>query len=173
MDALIAGVIGVIAGGGVSFVANYFLNVQRYKQDTKRQSSDHNHNLAKQKTEYDYERQIFLRQKYEDLVFRLIDFTNILKTISSQLSQLESGANIDTAEFDEKGAKIEIITVLYFPELTIDCECFLAVSRKLFLAHGYNGSSEDVDSREVLQVSFNKAFDTLYDKIKNHISEYT
>ena len=129
--------------------------------------------FMKQKFEHKYERQIFLREKYEELSFRIIDFTNILKTISSQLSQLESGANIDTAEFDEKGAKIEIITVLYFPELTIDCEYFLEISRKFFLAHGSHDSFDNVDSREMLQVRFNEAFDTLYNKIKNHISDYT
>lgn len=79
---------------------------------------------------------MFLRQKYEELSFGITDFTNILKTISSQLPQEESGNNIDTAEFDEKGAKIEIITVLYFSEITTDCEDFLTVSRQFFLAHG-------------------------------------
>lgn len=37
----------------------------------------------KLKSEYKYERQVFLRQKYEELSFRILDFTNILKTISS------------------------------------------------------------------------------------------
>ena len=125
--------------------------------------------FLKQKSEHKYERQIFLRKKYEELSFRIIDFTNILKTISSQLSQEESGTNIDTTEYDEKGAKIEIITVLYFSELTADCEDFLAVSRQFFLAHGSN----DIDNREILKARFNEAFDKLYDQIKIHISHYT
>ena len=129
--------------------------------------------FLKQKSEHKYERQVFLRQKYEELSFRIIDFTNILKSISSQLSQEESGNNIDTAEFDEKGAKIEIITVLYFSELTTDCEDFLTVSRQFFLAHGSNDSSDDIYNREALKVRFNEAFDKLYDQIKNHISDYT
>ncbi len=173
MSVVVISILSAIVGGLISFATSYFSNLQRYKQDVIKQNFDHNHELVKQDFEHKYDRRVFLRQKYEELTFRLIDFTNILKIINSQLSQLESGANIDTTELDEKGAKIEIITVLYFPELTIDCECFLAVSRKLLLAHGFNDSSEDIDSREVLQVSFNKAFDTLYDKVKNHISDYT
>ena len=72
MDTIVGAVVGFIVGGGVSFVSNYYLNVQRYKQDTSKQDSDQNHNLVKQESEYKYERQIFLRQKYEELAFRLI-----------------------------------------------------------------------------------------------------
>ena len=129
--------------------------------------------FLKQKSEHKYERQVFLRQKYEELSFRIIDFTNILKTISSQLSQEESGNNIDTAEFDEKGAKIEIITVLYFSELTTDCEYFLAISRQFLLAHSFNDNTNAIDNREILKVSFYAAFDELYDQVKKHISNYT
>ena len=63
MDALIAGVIGVITGGGVSFVANYFLNVQRYKQDTKKENSDHDHDLVKQDSEHKYDATNFPKTK--------------------------------------------------------------------------------------------------------------
>jgi len=173
VDALIAGVIGVITGGGVSFVANYFLNVQRYKQDTKKQNSDHDHDLVKQDSEHKHDRQVFRRQKYEELTFRLIDFTNILKNISLQLSQLESGALIDTAEFDEKGAKIETLTILYFPELSTDCEYFLAISRQFLLSHSPNNNSSSINNRESMKIRFDKSFDQLYDKIKEHISDYT
>lgn len=69
MDTIVGAVVGFIVGGGVSFVSNYYLNVQRYKRDTSKQASDHKHNLTKQESEHKYERQIFLRQKYEELVF--------------------------------------------------------------------------------------------------------
>ena len=173
MDTIVGAVVGFIVGGGVSFVSNYYLNVQRYKQDTSKQDSDHNHNLVKQETEHKYERQIFLRQKYEELTFRLIELTNILKTLSSQLSQGVDEADINTDEFSEKGAKIEIITILYFPELNTDCEYFLAVSRQFLLAHSFNDNPNAIDNRELLKVSFYAAFDELYDQIKKHISNYT
>ena len=173
MEALIAGIVGIVVGGGISFAGNYFLNVQRYKQDTSKQDSDHNHSLIKQESEHKYERQIFLRQKYEELAFRLIEFTNILKVLSSQLSQGVDEADINTDEFSEKGAKIEIITILYFPELTTDFEYFLAISRQFLLAHGFNDNTNAIDNREILKVSFYAAFDELYDRVKKHISNYT
>lgn len=173
MEALLAGVVGIVVGGGVSFAGNYFLNVQRYKQETNKQGFDHNHDLVKQDSEHKYERQVFLRQKYEELTFRLIEFTNILKALSSQLSQEVSEADINSDEFAEKGAKIEIITILYFPELGTDCKDFLAVSHQFLLAHNPINNSNSINNRELLKVRFEEGFDQLYDKIKKHISDYT
>ena len=175
MDALIAGVIGVIAGGGVSFVANYFLNVQRYKQDTKRQSSDHNHNLAKQKTEYDYERQIFLRQKYEDLVFRLIDFSMILRSLDLNVQQ-QGTRQVNINEFIEKGGQIEVITVLYFPKLVDECKRFLDVANPLFVSQynrHHNSTNSNSDNLESLKVKFSERYDELYSEIQKYKSDYT
>ena len=175
MDALIAGVIGVIAGGGVSFVANYFLNVQRYKQDTKKQNSDHDHNLAKQKTEYDYERQIFLRQKYEDLVFRLIDFSMILGSLDLNVQQ-QGTRQININEFIEKGGQIEVITVLYFPKLVDECKRFLEVANPLFVSqynrhhHSTNSNSDNLES---LKIQFDERYDELYSEIQEYKSDYT
>lgn len=166
-------ILSAIVGGLISLATSYFSNLQRYKQDVIKQNSDHNHDLVKQDSEHKYDRQVFRRQKYEELTFRLIDFTNILKNISSQLSQLESGALIDTAEFDEKGAKIEILTILYFPELSADCEYFLAISRQFLLSHSPNNNSSSINNRESMKIMFDKGFDQLYDKIKEHISDYT
>jgi hypothetical protein len=175
VDALIAGVIGVIAGGGVSFVANYFLNVQRYKQDTKKQKSDHDHNLAKQKTEYDYERQIFLRQKYEDLVFRLIDFSMILGSLDLNVQQ-QGTRQININEFIEKGGQIEVITVLYFPKLVDECKRFLDVANPLFVSqynrhhHSTNSNSDNLESRKI---QFDERYDELYSEIQKYKSDYT
>jgi hypothetical protein len=175
VDALIAGVIGVIAGGGVSFVANYFLNVQRYKQDTKKQKSDHDHNLAKQKTEYDYERQIFLRQKYEDLVFRLIDFSMILGSLDLNVQQ-QGTRQININEFIEKGGQIEVITVLYFPKLVDECKRFLDVANPLFVSqynrhhHSTNSNSDNLES---LKIQFDERYDELYSEIQKYKSDYT
>lgn len=105
MEALLAGVVGIVVGGGVSFAGNYFLNVQRYKQETNKQGFDHNHDLVKQDSEHKYERQVFLRQKYEELTFRLIEFTNILKALSSQLSQEVSEADIIVMSLQRKVQK--------------------------------------------------------------------
>lgn len=93
--------------------------------------------------------------------------------LSSQLSQGVDEADINTDEFSEKGAKIEIITILYFPELNTDCEYFLAISRQFLLAHSFNDNSDYIDNREILKARFNDAFDKLYDQIKKHILEYT
>lgn len=169
MEALIAGIVGAMVGGGISFTTSYFLNLQNYKRDIVKQDSDHNHNLVKQGSEHKYERQIFLRQKYEELAFRLIEFTNILKALSSQLSQELHESDINTDEFYRKGAKIEILTTLYFPELSADCEYFLAVSRQFLLSH----NSNNIDDRELLKIRFDAAFDKLHDGIKKHISNYT
>ena len=127
--------------------------------------------LLKQKSEQKYERQVFLRKKYEELSFRIIDFTNILKNLGSQLSQQADETNINSAEFDEKGAKIEIITVLYFSELTTDCEDFLLASRQFLAVHDIN--NQDIDNFDSSKIRFNRAFDKLYDQIKKHISDYT
>ena len=87
MDVVAISILSALVGGLISFATSYFSNLQRYKQDIVKQNSDHNHDLVKQDSEHKYERQVFLRQKYEELTFRLIEFTNILKALSSQLSQ--------------------------------------------------------------------------------------
>ncbi len=173
MESLLALVIGTIVGGGISFATSYFLNLQNYKRDIEKQASEHSHNLIKQKSEHKYERQIFLRKKYEELSFKIIDFTNVLKSLSSHLFQEENGINVNTDEFASKGAEIEIITVLYFPELTVDCKNFLAVSYQFLLAHASGNSTQNVDNFELSKVRFNECFDKLYDQIKKHISDYT
>lgn len=127
----------------------------------------------KLKSEHKYERQIFLRQKYEELAFRLIEFTNILKVLNSKLSQELGESDINTDEFYRKGAKIEILTVLYFPELSTDCECFLAISHQFLLSHSPNNNSSSINNRESMRMKFDEGFDQLYDKIKEHILDYT
>ena len=173
MDVVAISILSALVGGLISFATRYFSNLQRYKQDIVKQNSDHNHDLVKQDSEHKYERQVFLRQKYEELTFRLIEFTNILKALSSQLSQEVIEADINSDEFAEKGAKIEIITILYFPELSTDCKDFLAVSHQFLLAHNPLNNSNSINNRELLKVRFEEGFDQLYDKIKKHISDYT
>lgn len=176
MEALIAGIVGIVVGGGISFAGNYFLNVQRYKQDTSKQDSDHNHNLVKQESEHKYERQTFLRQKYEELVFRLIDFSMILKSLEFTLQQEGNGASINMSDFIEKGGQIEVIAVLYFPKLVSECKSFLDISNQLFTAeyfHNSNPSDHNIDNLETLKTRFDKSYDRLYSKIQNHISDYT
>ena len=175
MDALIAGVIGVITGGGVSFVANYFLNVQRYKQDTKKQNSDHDHDLVKQDSEHKYERQIFLRQKYEDLVFRLIDFSMILRSLELNVQQ-PGTRKININEFIEKGGQIEVITVLYFPKLVDECKRFLEVANPLFVSQynrHHNSTNNNSDNLESLKVKFDERYIELYSEIQKYKSDYT
>ncbi len=81
----------------------------------------------------------------------------------------ETDVNID--EFSGKGAKIEIITVLYFTKLTNDCEDFLSASRQFLVAHDIN--NKDIDNFDSSKIRFNEAFDKLYDRIKKHILDYT
>ena len=88
-----------------------------------------------------------------------------------RLSQEGSETSIDTNEFGEKGAKIEIITVLYFPELINDCEDFLLASSHFLIAHDTN--NQDIDSFNSSKIRFDRAFDKLYDQIKKQISDYT
>ena len=173
MGVVAIGVLSALIGGLISFATSYFSNVQRYKQDILKQNSDHTHNLVKQESEHRYEKQIFLRQKYEELAFHLIEFTSILHILNVQLSQEVNEDEVNTDEFTKKGAKIEIITILYFPELSTYCEEFLAVSRQYLLSHTFNDSSNSIDNRELLKIRFEKEFDKLYDRIKKHISDYT
>ena len=130
----------------------------------------------KLKSEHKYERQTFLRKKYEDLVFRLIDFSMILKSLEIRASLENSEANVNINEFIEKGGQIEVIVVLYFPKITSECKTFLEISRQLFTAKYFydrNSSNNNIESLEVLETSYSQSYDELYNKIQSHISDYT
>ncbi len=91
MDALIVGISGIVIGWGLSFASNYFLNLQNHKHDITKQDSEHN-----------YERRIFLRKKYEELVFRLINFSMVLRSLDFMLQQEAIDTNINIDGFIEK-----------------------------------------------------------------------
>lgn len=130
----------------------------------------------KLKSEHKYERQIFLRKKYEELVFRLIDFSMILKSLDFSLQQEGDQANIDINRFIEKGGQIEVITVLYFPKLIDGCKSFLEVSHQLFVTQ-YNIHNDPINSNsenlEILKTKFDEKYDELYNKIQKYKSDYT
>ncbi len=67
MGLVAVSILSAIVGGLISLATSYFSNIQRYKQDVIKQNSDHNHDLVKQDSEHKYERQVFLRQKHEEL----------------------------------------------------------------------------------------------------------
>ena len=129
----------------------------------------------KLKSEHKYERQIFLRQKYEDLVFRLIDFSMILKSLDLNAQQQEI-MQVNINEFIEKGGQIEVITVLYFPKLVDECKRFLEVANPLFVSQynrHHNSTDSNSDNVESLKVKFDERYDELYSEIQKYKSDYT
>ncbi len=128
----------------------------------------------KLKSEHKYERQIFLRKKYEELVFRLIDFSMIIKSLGFTLQQETNNINING--FIEKGGQIEVIAVLYFPKLVNECNNFLDISQKLYTAEYFydrDPSNDNINNLEMLKTKFDESYDVLYNKIQSHISDYT
>ena len=129
----------------------------------------------KLKSEHKYERQIFLRQKYEDLVFRLIDFSMILKSLDLNVQQQET-MQVNINEFIEKGGQIEVITVLYFPKLVDECKRFLEVAHQLFLSQydrHHNPINNNADNLDLLKIKFDERYDELYSEIQKYKSDYT
>ena len=129
----------------------------------------------KLKSEHKYERQIFLRQKYEDLVFRLIDFSMILKSLDFNVQRQET-RQVNINDFIEKGGQIEVITVLYFPKLVDECKRFLEVANQLFVSQynrHYNSTDSNSDNVESLKVKFEERYDELYSEIQKYMSDYT
>ena len=129
----------------------------------------------KLKSEHKYERQIFLRQKYEDLVFRLIDFSMILKSLDFNVQRQET-RQVNINDFIEKGGQIEVITVLYFPKLVDECKRFLEVANQLFVSQynrHYNSTDSNSDNVESLKVKFDERYDELYSEIQKYKSDYT
>ena len=129
----------------------------------------------KLKSEHKYERQIFLRQKYEDLVFRLIDFSMILKSLDFNVQRQET-RQVNINDFIEKGGQIEVITVLYFPKLVDECKRFLEVANQLFVSQynrHYNSTDSNSDNVESLKVKFEERYDELYSEIQKYKSDYT
>ena len=129
----------------------------------------------KLKSEHTYERQIFLRQKYEDLVFRLIDFSMILRSLELNVQQ-QGTRQININEFIEKGGQIEVITVLYFPKLVDECKRFLEVANPLFVSQynrHHNSTNNNSDNLESLKVKFDERYIELYSEIQKYKSDYT
>ncbi|KAA0913744.1 hypothetical protein [Psychrobacter sp. ANT_WB68] len=129
----------------------------------------------KLKSEHKYERQIFLRQKYEDLVFRLIDFSMILKSLDLNAQQQEI-MQVNINEFIEKGGQIEVITVLYFPKLVDECKRFLEVAHQLFVSQydrHHNLINNNADNLDLLKIKFDERYDELYSEIQKYKSDYT
>ena len=129
----------------------------------------------KLKSEHKYERQIFLRQKYEDLVFRLIDFSMILRSLELNVQQ-QGTRQININEFIEKGGQIEVITVLYFPKLVDECKRFLEVANPLFVSQynrHHNSTNNNSDNLESLKVKFDERYIELYSEIQKYKSDYT
>lgn len=129
----------------------------------------------KLKSEHKYERQIFLRQKYEDLVLRLIDFSMILKSLDFNVQRQETRP-VNINDFIEKGGQIEVITVLYFPKLVDECKRFLEVANQLFVSQynrHHNSTDSNSDNVESLKVKFDERYDELYSEIQKYKSDYT
>ena len=129
--------------------------------------------IFKLKSAQSYERQTFLRKKYEELVFRLIDFASSVKKAELEPNREPSLNNIDFSEFAKRGGQIEVITELYFPKLSQECKEFLEASRRLATAQYFDTSNPISRNLNELNDRFDEKYDILYRKIKKHIMDYT
>ena len=121
------------------------------------------------------ERQPFLREKFEELVFRLVDFATLVKENEAQRFQGKDSKSFDLSNFSKEGGKIEILTILYFSELEDECKIFLQAGLNLCVAqrvHEMNSNEKNLDKLEQRQEQFGEIYDSFYNKIKARIPSY-
>lgn len=122
------------------------------------------------------ERRAFLREKFEELVFRLADFATLVKENETQRFQGKDSTSFDLSKFANEGGKIEILTILYFSELESKCKKFLQAGLDLCVAqraHEMNPNDENFNKLENRQTSFGDVYDSFYGDIKRCIPKYT
>ena len=121
------------------------------------------------------ERQAFLREKFEELVFRLVDFATLVKENEAQRFQGKDSKSFDLSNFSKEGGKIEILTILYFSELEDECKIFLQAGLNLCVVqrvHEMNSNEKNLYKLEQRQEQFGEIYDSFYNKIKARIPSY-
>ncbi|AMN50096.1 MULTISPECIES: hypothetical protein [unclassified Psychrobacter] len=122
------------------------------------------------------ERRAFLRDKFEELVFKLADFATLVKENEAKRFQGKDSKSFDLSNFSREGGKIEILTILYFSELEGECKAFLQAGLDLCVAqrlHEMNANEKNLDKLEQRQKYFEEIYDSFYNNIKECIPKYT
>ncbi|MGE6389199.1 hypothetical protein ACQKDP_01230 [Psychrobacter pacificensis] len=122
------------------------------------------------------ERRAFLREKFEELCFRLADFATLVKENEAKRFQGKDSKSFDLSNFSREGGKIEILTILYFSELEDECKVFLQIGLDLCVAqrlYEMNSNEKNLDRLEKKQEDFENIYDSFYSNIKKCIPEYT
>ncbi len=123
--------------------------------------------LITQKSERKKEYEAFLRIKFEEVAFRLVDFAAIIQEIQSKSFSSNDEA-LDVDGFYREGGKIEILIALYFPELEKKFELFLNAGGNLINAqHEYEANPSD-STLDVLK-QFDEEYDRVYKSFYKHI----
>jgi len=131
--------------------------------------------LITQKSERKKEYEAFLRTKFEELVFRLVDFAAIIKEVEAKrfLDNYEKDLDID--KFYREGGKIEILIALYFPELEEEYVLFLKAGANLLTAqreYEVNRSENVLNILKQHEEAFDKVYNNFYEHIKSCSSTY-
>ncbi|MGP9544602.1 hypothetical protein ACT3QR_06275 [Psychrobacter sp. AOP7-B1-25] len=121
------------------------------------------------------ERRAFLREKFEELVFRLADFATLVKEHEIKNFQGKDSKSFDLSNFAREGGKVEILTVLYFSELEDECKVFLQAGSDLCAAQRFleiNSNDENLNKLEQRQADFEKVYSSFYHNIQKCIPKY-
>jgi len=131
--------------------------------------------LITQRSERKKEYEAFLRTKFEEVVFRLVDFAAIIQEVQSKSFSSNCDEALDVDEFYREGGKIEILIALYFPELEKKYELFLNTGGDLINAqHEYETNPNDstLDVLKQLDEEYDRVYKSFYKHIKSCSSAY-
>ncbi len=118
----------------------------------------------------------FLRKKFEEVIFRLVDFSADIKEIEAKRFLNSIDKTLDLDKFYREGAKIEILITLYFSELEKGYKLFLEAGANLLVAQREYETRPNIDSLNSLKKCedlFDKVYDSFYEKIKSCIPTHT
>ena len=131
--------------------------------------------LITQRSERKKEYEAFLRIKFEEVVFRLVDFAAIIQEVQSKIFLSSCDEALDVDEFYREGGKIEILIALYFPELEKKYELFLNAGGDLINAqheHETNPNDSTLDVLKQLDEEYDRVYKSFYKHIKSCSSAY-
>ncbi|WP_040642286.1 hypothetical protein [Psychrobacter aquaticus] len=131
--------------------------------------------LITQNSERKKEYKAFLRIKFEELVFRLVDFAAIIKEVEAKRFLKNYEKTLDVDKFYREGGKIEILIALYFPELEEEYVLFLRAGANLLIAqreYETNPSDSILNILEKNEEAFDQVYDDFYKHIKSCSSTY-
>jgi len=131
--------------------------------------------LITQRAERKKEYEAFLRIKFEEVVFRLVDFAAIIQEVQSKSFSSSCDEALDVDEFYREGGKIEILIALYFPELEKKYELFLNAGGDLINAqqeYETNPNDSILDVLKQLDEEYDRVYKSFYKYIKSCSSAY-